>query len=80
MRRALALSPTAGALLLAACASKPSKEPMGFFISSTGSGKGVDLGGLEGADALCRRLAAAARAGNKTWRAHLGLPQSWAKA
>ncbi len=46
-------------------------EPMTFFISSAGSGKGGDLGGLEGADRICQTLAAAAGAGNLTWRAYL---------
>jgi hypothetical protein len=36
-----------------------------------GPGKGGDLGGLNGADAHCQRLAAAVGAGNKTWRAYL---------
>ncbi len=61
-------------LLLASCASMTSKEPMSFFVSSTGSGKGADLGGLTGADALCQRLAASAGAGGKTWRAYLSVP------
>ena len=46
-------------------------RPMGFFVTSTGPGKGGDLGGLEGADAHCQKLAAAAGAGNRTWRAYL---------
>jgi hypothetical protein len=46
-------------------------EPMGFFITSVGPGNGGDLGGLEGADAHCQSLAAAAGAGNRTWRAYL---------
>jgi hypothetical protein len=45
--------------------------PMSFFVTSTGSGKGADLGGVAGADALCQRLAQAAGAGNKTWHAYL---------
>ncbi len=44
---------------------------MSFFVSSTGSGKGADLGGLAGADQLCSRLASAAGAGGKVWRAYL---------
>ncbi|MGQ0682833.1 hypothetical protein [Bradyrhizobium sp.] len=44
---------------------------MTFFITSVGSGKGGDLGGLDGADAHCQRLASAVGAGNKTWRAYL---------
>lgn len=75
MRRVLALTlATTTSLLLAACATQTSKEPMSFFISSTGSGKGADLGGLAGADALCQKLAAGAGAGNKTWRAYLSVP------
>ena len=44
---------------------------MSFFITSTGSGKGADYGGLAGADRHCQSLAAAAGAGNKTWHAYL---------
>ncbi len=44
---------------------------MSFFITSAGSGKGADLGGLAGADRHCQTLAQAAGAGNKTWRAYL---------
>ena len=47
------------------------QQPMGFFITSVGTGDGANLGGLEGADAHCQRLAAAAGAGNRTWRAYL---------
>jgi hypothetical protein len=42
-----------------------------FFITSVGSGKGGDLGGLAGADRHCQMLAQAAGAGSKTWRAYL---------
>lgn len=44
---------------------------MTFFVTSVGSGKGADLGGLEGADLHCRTLAGAVGAGSKTWRAYL---------
>lgn len=44
---------------------------MSFFITSVGSGKGADLGGLAGADAHCQALAKAAGAGNRQWRAYL---------
>ena len=74
MRPARVLSLAAVAALLAACATQTAKEPMSFFVSSAGSGKGADLGGLVGADALCQKLAAAAGAGGKTWRAYLSLP------
>ena len=49
----------------------PQAPNMTFFVSSTGSGKGADLGGLEGADRLCQKLAQNAGAGAKTWRAYL---------
>lgn len=42
-----------------------------FFITSKGSGKGGDLGGLAGADAHCQALAKAEGAGDHTWRAYL---------
>ncbi|MGH8683207.1 MAG: hypothetical protein ACREVS_13320 [Burkholderiales bacterium] len=44
---------------------------MSFFITSAGSGKGADFGGLAGADKHCQALAAAAGAGSRTWRAYL---------
>lgn len=49
----------------------PAKQPMSFFITSVGMGKGANLGGLAGADAHCQKLAAAVGAGNKTWHAYL---------
>lgn len=57
----------------AAFAQQPAapRAPMTFFITSTGLGKGANLGGLAGADAHCQKLAAAAGAGDKTWRAYL---------
>lgn len=47
------------------------QEDMTFFVTSVGSGKGADLGGLEGADRHCQSLAEAAGAQGKTWRAYL---------
>lgn len=44
---------------------------MTFFITSVGPGDGANLGGLAGADAHCQKLAAAAGAGSRTWRAYL---------
>jgi hypothetical protein len=44
---------------------------MSFFVTSAGSGKGGDLGGLEGADRVCQNLAQAAGQGARTWRAYL---------
>jgi len=45
-------------------------EP-GFFVTSSGSGDGANLGGLKGADAHCHALAAEAGLGHGTWRAYL---------
>jgi hypothetical protein len=44
---------------------------MSFFLTSAGPGNGADLGGLQGADAHCQRLAEAVGAGGHTWRAYL---------
>ncbi|MET4341550.1 lectin [Bradyrhizobium sp. MOS001] len=44
---------------------------MTFFVTSSGPGKGADLGGLEGADAQCQKLAQTVGAGTKTWHAYL---------
>ena len=44
---------------------------MGFFVTSVGSGKGGDLGGLAGADAHCSKLAESAGTTGRTWRAYL---------
>jgi len=45
-------------------------QPMSFFVTSAGSGKGADLGGLAGADRICQTLATAAGS-TKTWHAYL---------
>jgi hypothetical protein len=50
--------------------------PMSFFVTSVGSGKGADYGGLAGADAHCQRLAEGAGAGNRTWHAYLSTSAS----
>ena len=59
--------------LVAACAGMGmrQKSDLGFFVTSTGPGKGADLGGLAGADKQCQTLAAAAGAGDRTWHAYL---------
>ena len=52
---------------------KPPANPMGFFVTSVGM-DGGNLGGLQGADAHCQKLAAAsgvAGAGDRVWRAYL---------
>jgi len=77
--RTLSLVATA-TLVLAGCATQPQSGPMSFFITSQGSGKGADFGGLAGADAHCQKLAAAAGAGGKTWRAYLSVPGAFPSA
>jgi hypothetical protein len=54
----LAILASAIALPLGAVLAQPAG--MTFFITSVGSGKGADLGGLEGADRHCQQLAQAA--------------------
>jgi hypothetical protein len=76
----LFLLTTAAAGLLAACATPTPSGPMSFFVTSAGSGKGADLGGLAGADAHCQKLASAAGAAGKTWRAYLSVPPTFASA
>jgi hypothetical protein len=64
--------------LLTACATSPGASSMSFFITSVGSGKGADLGGLAGADAHCQRLASAAGSTRTNWRAYLSTPPTFA--
>jgi hypothetical protein len=59
------------AALLAVPSAQAQSADMTFFVTSNGPGKGADLGGLEGADAQCQKLAQAGGAGSKTWRAYL---------
>ena len=49
------------------------KSVMTFFVTSRGSGKSGDLGGVSGADAHCQALAKAEGAGDHTWRAYLSV-------
>ncbi len=62
---------TAATLLAAGTGLQAQQAEMGFFVTSIGSGKGADLGGLAGADRHCQQLAQAAGAGNRTWHAYL---------
>ena len=73
---ALLLSATlgAGAALAQGRQGGPPAPPrMGFFVSSVGSGKGGNLGGIRGADAHCQQLATAVGAGDRSWRAYLSV-------
>jgi uncharacterized protein YidB (DUF937 family) len=68
---AAAMTVAAGAHLVRAQAATQASPQMSFFITSAGTGKGANLGGLAGADAHCQSLAKAAGVGNKEWRAYL---------
>jgi hypothetical protein len=71
-RLAAAIAGGVAVATLVACGAMPgSKGGMSFFVTSANPGKGADLGGLAGADKHCQTLAAAAGAGNRTWRAYL---------
>jgi hypothetical protein len=75
-RPALFASSIVLASAVAGCAggmpgSEPSASPMTFFVTSAGSGKGANLGGLAGADRICQDRAASAGAGDHSWRAYL---------
>jgi hypothetical protein len=61
----------ASAALLALAGVAQAQSNMTFFVTSAGPGKGGDLGGLAGADAHCQKLAEAAGASGKTWKAYL---------
>jgi len=71
MRKPVLVTSAAVALLALAGGVPAQQSDMTFFVTSVGSGKGADYGGLEGADKHCQTLAAAAGAGGKTWRAYL---------
>ena len=62
---------TAALLSLGSSTALQAQSKMTFFVTSVGSGKGADLGGLKGADQHCQSLAKAAGAGGHTWHAYL---------
>jgi hypothetical protein len=76
-RHSLVLSLGVSAAVLAACAGgmgsmgASGTNNMSFFVTSSNPGQGADFGGLAGADQHCQKLASAAGAGGKTWRAYL---------
>src|SRR6516162_1856527 len=67
---------TLSASVLPAQQPKQPQQPMSFFITSTGSGKGADLGGLAGADRICQERASTSGAANRTWHAYLSTSAS----
>src|SRR3954469_2956496 len=72
--RALMAATVVTALLPAALA-RAQPASMTFFVTSVGSGKGDDLGGLAGADAHCQQLAEAV-GGQGAWHAYLSTQAS----
>ncbi|MBB6469999.1 hypothetical protein [Aminobacter carboxidus] len=76
MKRILLMSAVLFAGLSAASAQDGT---MSFFVTSTGLGKGANLGGLAGADAHCQSLAEAAGSTGKTWHAYLSTSDTDAK-
>jgi hypothetical protein len=65
------LASTAVLVLGGTAGGQGSRGDMTFFITSVGSGKGGDLGGLAGADKICQMLGQAGGATSKTWQAYL---------
>lgn len=62
-------------LVLASCSTdvtRPSGPNFSFFVTSQPNPTG-NLGGLNGADATCQRLAAAVGANERNWRAYLSV-------
>ena len=75
MKRPVVIMMAVLPLAIGACAQMRGGESggaPGFFVTSTGAGKGADLGGLDGADRHCQSLASAAgTGGDRKWRAYL---------
>jgi hypothetical protein len=66
MQGGLLLSILASMALLSLSGTASGQSPasnMSFFVTGVGSGKGADLGGLAGADQICRMRAQAVGAG-----------------
>src|SRR3954468_4217383 len=66
---------SAAVLAVSVIALAQAQSTMSFFVTSVGSGKGADLGGLAGADAHCQELAEAV-GGQGTWHAYLSTQAS----
>ncbi|OEO29370.1 hypothetical protein VW23_025455 [Devosia insulae DS-56] len=71
MKTIVLAAATAATLAIAAPAIAQDATTMTFFVTSVGAGDGANLGGLEGADAHCAKLAEAAGSSGKTWKAYL---------
>jgi len=71
MKTIVLAAATAATLAIAAPAIAQDATTMTFFVTSVGVGDGANLGGLDGADAHCQKLAEAAGSTGKTWKAYL---------
>lgn len=71
MKTIVLAAATAATLAFAAPAIAQDATTMTFFVTSVGVGDGANLGGLDGADAHCMKLAEAAGSTGKTWKAYL---------
>ena len=72
----LALAASIATLALAAPAQAQDAGSMTFFVTSAGSVKGADLGGLDGADTICQTLATKVGAGKRAWHAYLSTQEA----
>jgi hypothetical protein len=59
------------AVLSVAACDRHKPDTMSFFVTSVPAGDGGNIGGLEGADAHCQKLAEAAGSKGRQWRAYL---------
>ena len=71
MKTIVLAAATAATLAIAAPAIAQDATTMTFFVTSVGAGDGANLGGLDGADAHCAKLAEAAGSTGKSWKAYL---------
>jgi hypothetical protein len=71
MKTIVLAAATAATLAIAAPAIAQDATTMTFFVTSVGAGDGANLGGLDGADAHCMKLAEAAGSTGKAWKAYL---------
>lgn len=62
---------SAAFLTVASATAQADATTMSFFVTSSGTGDGANLGGLEGADAHCAALAKAAGSPKTNWKAYL---------
>ncbi|KQW81601.1 hypothetical protein ASC89_07255 [Devosia sp. Root413D1] len=71
MKTIVLAAATAATLAIAAPAIAQDATTMTFFVTSVGAEDGANLGGLDGADAHCAKLAEAAGSTGKSWKAYL---------